>query len=158
MLDRFDVALLNLLQWHNLSTAEALAEKVALSPSAITRRLRKLRDSGIVAADVAVLAPTLVDKRLRAVVHIQLHEHAQEKGLAALRARLVAAPEVQICLEISGAFDLMAIIVARDMAAFNTFADELLAGDPAIRRYETSFVKKQIKATLAVPLDEADAR
>jgi Lrp/AsnC family transcriptional regulator, leucine-responsive regulatory protein len=54
-LDRFDIALLNKLQEDNLSTAEMLTEAVPLSPSAITRRIRRLREEGFIAADVAIL-------------------------------------------------------------------------------------------------------
>jgi len=36
--------------------------------------------------------------------------------------------------------------------AYNSFADETLAEHPAVRRFESSFVKKRVKATLAVPL------
>lgn len=156
-LDRFDIALLNLLQLDNIATADALATKVALSPSAITRRIRRLRDDGLIAADVAILAPQLAERRLRALVQIQLNEHAQEKGLAALRARLAGADEVQLCLEVSGAFDMALLVAARDMAAFNAFADAHLAGDRSVRRYETSFVKKEIKNAPMVRLDERDA-
>ena len=156
-LDRFDVALLNLLQADGLSTAEELSRAVPLSPSAIARRIRRLRGEGLIAGDMCLLSPALVGDRLQAVVQVQLHEHAQQKGLAALRTRLAAAEEVQICLEVSGTFDLMLLVVTRGMAAFNAFADEVLAGSPAVRRYETSFVKKAVKTSLAIPLDEADA-
>ena len=43
------------------------------------------------------------------------------------------------------------------MAAFNAFADEYLASNPVVRRYETSYVKKVVKFQPAVPLDSADA-
>src|SRR4051812_35369699 len=94
-IDRFDIALLNLLQADNLATAEMLARQVPLSPSAIARRMRGLREDGLIAADVAILAPELTGDRLRAIVQVQAHEHAEEKGIAALRARLAAADEVQ---------------------------------------------------------------
>ena len=55
MLDRFDISLLNLIQRDDGQTADALAEKVALSPSAIARRLRRLR-SGAGGASGAVAA------------------------------------------------------------------------------------------------------
>jgi Lrp/AsnC family leucine-responsive transcriptional regulator len=80
-LDRFDIALLNLLQADNLATSEALAREVPLSPSAIARRVRSMREEGLIAADMAVLAPGLVDDRLRAIVQVQVHEHAEEKGM-----------------------------------------------------------------------------
>ena len=139
-LDRFDIALLNLLQADNLATAETLARDVPLSSSAIARRVRSLREDRLIAADMALLSPSLTADRLRAIVNVQVHEHAEEKGIAALRARLAGADEVQLLLNIAGAFDLLALVVTRSMAAFNAFADAYFAADPAVRRYETSFV------------------
>jgi len=49
------------------------------------------------------------------------------------------------------------LVTMRDMAAFNVFADAELASNPVIRRYETSFVKKEIKNRPTVVLDERDA-
>jgi Lrp/AsnC family leucine-responsive transcriptional regulator len=155
-IDNFDVALLNRLQANNLATAEALAGDVPLSASAIARRVRALREDGLIAADMAVLAPHLTDDRLRAVVQIRAQEHAEEKGIAALRARLAAAPEVQLLLNIAGPVDLFVLVVTRNMAEFNAFADRHFAADPAVRRYETSFVKAEIKNRPAVWLDESD--
>ncbi|MBV8687102.1 MAG: Lrp/AsnC family transcriptional regulator [Alphaproteobacteria bacterium] len=155
-LDGFDIALLNLLQADNLATAERLARAVPLSPSAIARRVRSLREDGMIAADMAVLAPELAADRLRAMVQVQVHEHAEEKGIAALRARLAAAPEVQLLLNVAGAVDLMVLVVTRSMREFNAFADRHFAADPAVRRYETSFVKAEIKNRPVVRLDEGD--
>jgi DNA-binding Lrp family transcriptional regulator len=50
MLDRFDRQLLNLVQRDDSRTADSLAEEVPLSPSAIARRLRRLRGGGWIAA------------------------------------------------------------------------------------------------------------
>jgi DNA-binding Lrp family transcriptional regulator len=157
-LDRLDLALLNLLQENNVATAEALAQSVPLSPSAITRRIRRLRDEGLIARDVSILSPSLTEHRLRALIHVQLKEHAPENGLAAFRERLRQADEVQYCAEITGPFDLLAIIVTRDMATFNAFADAMLEAEPAVRRYETSFVRREIKNAPIVRLDEDDIR
>jgi len=155
-LDRFDIDLLNLLQADNLLTADRLAETVPLSPSAIARRLRSLREEGLIAADIALLAPALTGDRLRAVVQVQVHEHAEAKGIAQLRARLAAAPEVQLLLNIAGPVDLLALVVTRTMREFNAFADAYFAADPAVRRYETSFVKSEIKNRPTVPLGDHD--
>jgi Lrp/AsnC family leucine-responsive transcriptional regulator len=156
-LDRFDIALLNLLQEDARATADRLADRVPLSPSAIARRLRAMREEGLIAADVAILAPPLTADRLRAIVQIQVHEHAEERGIAQLRARLAAASEVQLLVNIAGPVDLMALVVTRTMREFNDFADLHFARDPAVRRYETSFVKSEIKNRPTVPLGEEDA-
>ena len=52
-LDRLDRQLLNLVQADSAQTAEQLAEHVGLSPSAIQRRLKRLREQGVIARDVA---------------------------------------------------------------------------------------------------------
>jgi DNA-binding Lrp family transcriptional regulator len=46
------------------------------------------------------------------------------------------------------------MVAAADMDAYNEFADNLLGEQPAVRRYETSFVKKRAKVSLALPLEQ----
>ena len=145
--DTLDRQLLACLQRDNLQTADRLAEQVGRSPSAIARRLRA---DGAVAADVAVLSESAAGHPLSAIVHIQLERHVLLEGNA-LRQRLVASPNVQLCIDLTGAFDIMLLVVAADMEAFNGFT-EVMLDNPAVRRFETSFVKKRYKATLAVPL------
>ena len=158
MFDSFDLRLLNAMQEDADRTADELAEIVALSPSAIARRLRRLRESGAIARTVALLPASMVDRRLRALVSIQLHDHAPAAGLADLRQRLQALDEVQLCLEVSGSDDMVLLVACRDMAEFNSFADTELAASPVVRRYQTSFVKKEIKNRPLIRLDERDVQ
>lgn len=145
MLDRFDLALLNAVQRDDSRTAESLADEVPLSPSAIARRLRRLRAQGYVERTIAMLSPRLTEQRLRALVFIQLGEHADLKGKAALEKRLLAAEEVQFCYEIAGPHDLVALVDCASMTEFNRVADDLLASSKTVRRYETHFVKRSVK-------------
>jgi len=158
MFDSFDLKLLNALQEDADRTAEELAEIVALSPSAIARRIRRLRESGAIARTIALLSAEIVDRRLRAIVRLQLHEHEQAEEFNKFRNRLKARDEVQLCLEVSGSDDMLLLVACRDMAEFNAFADAELAAGPMVRRYETSFVKKEIKNRPMVRLDERDAQ
>jgi Lrp/AsnC family transcriptional regulator, leucine-responsive regulatory protein len=151
-MDQFDRALLERLQQDGLATADQLAAVVPLSPSAIARRVRRLRSDGTLAATRAVLSEQHLGRRLRALVTVQLHDHAPAAGLAMLRATLVGLPQVQLCLEISGPSDLVLLVSVADMPAFNDFADAHLAGNPVVRRYETAFVKKALKFTTSAPL------
>ena len=154
MLDRFDLALLNLVQRDDGQTAEALAEQVPLSPSAIARRLRRLRADGHIARTIAMVSPRLTERRLRAIVLIQLSEHADLKGKAALEQRLNAAPCVQFSYEITGPHDIMALFDCESMTAFNKACDEILVSSPTVRRYETQFVKREVKFAPFVELNE----
>ena len=152
-LDSLDIRLLACLQENNIQTADQLAERVGRSPSAVARRLRRLRSTGAIAADVAIVSQDAAGNPLFAVVQVQLERHAPHEG-DLLRRRLLASPNVQLCLDISGMFDIMLLVVAADMNSYNAFADAMLAEQPAVRRFETSFVKKRAKASLALPLEE----
>ncbi|HVM23638.1 MAG TPA: Lrp/AsnC family transcriptional regulator [Sphingomicrobium sp.] len=145
MLDRFDLVLLDLVQRDDSLTAEQLAREVSLSPSAIARRLRRLRGEGWIARTIALLSPRLTERRLRAIVHVQLSEHADLPGKAALLERIDAAPEVQFCYELAGSIDLLIMFDCAHMAEFNQVVQAVLEADPTVRRYETSFVKRQAK-------------
>jgi len=145
MLDRFDHALLDLVQRDDSRTAESLACDVALSPSAIARRLRRLRADGWIARSIALLAPRLTETRLKALVAVQLSEHADQAGKAALHARLNAEPQVQFAYEVTGTTDMIILFDCASMAAFNLVAEEVLVADSTVRRYETSFVKHEVK-------------
>jgi Lrp/AsnC family transcriptional regulator, leucine-responsive regulatory protein len=145
MLDPFDLALLNLVQRDDSLTASELATRVALSPSAIARRLRRLRAGGWIARTVALLSERVTGSRLRAVLFVELAEHADLKGKAAVEQRLRAVDQVQFCFEVTGECDLLVLVDCANMMEFNRFCDDVLVADPAVRRYETSFVKREVK-------------
>lgn len=153
-LDRHDLAILALLQEDALRTADQLALDVPLSPSAIARRVRRMREDGTIVADRAVVSEK-IGPYLIALVDIQLAKH----GLAEvdrLVHELTARPEVQMVMEIAGQVDLALVIAVRDMDAFNAFADEVLADHPVVRRYETRLVKRRRKFTTAWPIEAAE--
>lgn len=154
MLDDFDLQLLNELQRDDGRTAEELARQIALSPSAIARRLRRLRRDGWIERTIALLSAKLTQDRLRALVSIEMKEHANPEGKARLVAQLGDCPEVQFAYEVTGSADIVALIDCRSMAEFNTLAESLLAGDPIVRRYLTSFVKREVKFAPFVRLGE----
>jgi Lrp/AsnC family transcriptional regulator, leucine-responsive regulatory protein len=153
MLDSFDLALLNLVQRDDSRTADELARRVALSPSAIARRLRRLRKEGWIARTIALLGDQLAERRMRAVVLVQLSEHADQRGKAQLLQRIRAAPQVQFCYELAGSWDLLLLFDCATMGEFNDIAERVLVSDTTVHRYETSFVKRQAKFEPFVPLD-----
>ncbi|MDG2533325.1 Lrp/AsnC family transcriptional regulator [Sphingomonas sp. HITSZ_GF] len=150
--DDMDLRILALLQQDALMTADVLAERLPLSPSAIARRIRRMRADGTVAADVAIVSED-VGPFLSALIHVQFDRHSLD-AVQGFQRRLVASPHVQMLLEITGSFDIVLLVSARDMDSFNALVDSLLGGDPVVRRYETSFVKRRRKFTPALPLHE----
>ena len=105
-LDSFDRRLLALVRRDNLQPARVLADKVGLSESAVSRRLRRLRDEGIIIADVAVVDPA----RLARVLTMHVLVEMEREGTAVLDAlidKLTARPEVQAAWYVTGDTDLI---------------------------------------------------
>jgi len=152
--DATDLKLLAALQHDSGRTADELAAEVALSPSAIARRIRRLRETGVIERDVAVLSEQAT-RHLSVLVDVQLDRHALPEVEALIR-RLNGCDEVQLLLQISGAFDLTLMVSVPDMDAFNIFVDTMLGSDRVVRRYESRFVKKRRKFSTAVPLPLQD--
>jgi Lrp/AsnC family leucine-responsive transcriptional regulator len=150
-LDRLDLRLLGCLQENNLQTADQLAEKVGRSPSAVARRLRRLRSTGAVTADVSLVSEEAAGFPLSAIVHVQFERHEAHE-VEQFRRRVCASPNVQLFLNLAGTFDVLLLVVASDMDSYNAFTATHLERPP-VRRFETTLVKKRVKATLALPLD-----
>jgi Lrp/AsnC family leucine-responsive transcriptional regulator len=145
MLDPFDLALLDHVQRDDSQTADQLARVVALSPSAIARRLRRLRADGWIARTIALASDRLTEHRLRALVAVELAEHADLSGKVRLQQRLQSVDQVQFCYETTGERDMLVLFDCAGMAEFNALCDAVLTADPTVRRYETSFVKRVVK-------------
>jgi DNA-binding Lrp family transcriptional regulator len=155
-LDKIDIQLLNAIQTDNQLGADKLAETVPLSPSAITRRLRRLRADGVIAHEAAVLSKEVLRGRLSAFINIQLERH-QTGARQKLLSGLLKCPEIQMCAEITGSVDVLLMVTVRSIDDLNQLTEDLLESNPAVHRYEISFAKNFHKRTFAVPLEETDS-
>ena len=81
-LDDFDRRLLDLVRRDNLQPARVLADRVGLSESAVSRRLRRLRDAGVIVADVAVIDEGRLERALTMHVLVEM----EREGTAVLDA------------------------------------------------------------------------
>ena len=150
--DRFDRLLLNLLQRDAGRTAESLAEDVPLSPSAIARRLRRLRADGTIARIAASLSPRIIENRLRAVVTVQLHDHGSVPAILALKKQLRETPQVQFFYETAGSIDFVVVFDCANMSEFNALVFDRIIGNTTVRHHECHFILHELKGEQFVDL------
>jgi DNA-binding Lrp family transcriptional regulator len=155
-LDEFDHRLLDLLQRDAGVTLTALGDAVGLSASAVQRRIKRYRESGLL-RQVAVLNPAMLGNITLATVLVAL-ERESAKQHAALHARLRAAPEVQQCYVLAGEWDYLVILATSGVAHCREVAERLFAGDENLKRYETRMVFEPLKLGLALPTRAPVAR
>lgn len=148
-MDSFDRELLRLVQRDNRQTNEALAQAVNLSPSAVRRRLRKLREDGPIVADIALLD----SNALGFTVITGLRCAEESVGAYREIERLMkAAEEVLQCSNVSGSVDFIVIAQMRDMTHYNEWVGRYVLDCPLIERCDTHFVYRRSKFETALPV------
>ena len=150
-LDRFDKAILDIVQADNRVTSEALGGRVGLSATACQRRLKRLREAGVISADVAILSPEAAGRLLTFVIEVKL-ERERPELLAAFKAAMIAADEVMQCYFVTGQADFILVVTVPDMPAFNAFTERTLLADANVKAFHTSVVLDRVKFGLRVPL------
>jgi Lrp/AsnC family leucine-responsive transcriptional regulator len=155
-LDDLDRRLLDLLQENAGRSLYALGDVVGLSPSAVQRRLKRYRSSGLIARQVAVLDPEAVPGMAIACVLVTL-ERESRRLHAGFQDRLRAAAEVQQCYGLAGPWDYLVILGAEGMPRCRALIDELFLGTPNVKRYETLFVLETVKRALGIPMQRSKA-
>lgn len=154
-LDRFDRQLLNLVQQDAAQTADRLAEQVGLSPSAIQRRLKRMREQGVILRDIAILEPRAVGRPTFFVVSLEV-ERERPELLAQLREWITRRAEIQQAFYVTGETDYVLVITAADTEAFDALMSRLVKENPNVRRFTTNVVLGLLKQglTIPVPLDD----
>ena len=153
-MDEFDVKLLNLVQQNNRLTAEKLSGDVGLSPAACQKRLKKLRDTGVIARDIAVLSPDAVGRRLTLIVEVTL-ERERPEMLDKFKRTMQAAPEVMQCYYVTGNADFIVILTARDMKDYEEFTRHYFFQNSNVQRFQSNVVMDDVKVGLNVPVELA---
>lgn len=150
-LDRFDRRLLNLVQEDAGQTAERLAEQVGLSASAVQRRLRRLRDEGVIMRDAAIVDPKKVGSSTFFVVSLQV-ERERPELLARLREWIAKQGNIQQAFYVTGDTDFVLVVTAPDTESYDAFMSCLVEENENVKRFTTNVILGMVKQGLAVPL------
>ncbi|MDP5279458.1 Lrp/AsnC family transcriptional regulator [Sphingomonas sp. DG1-23] len=154
-LDAFDRKLLAVVQRDASRTADALAEEVGLSPSAVLRRLKRLRDEGVILATTAVVDPAKTGKPNFFLAALEI-ERERPEHIARLRQWLAAEDGIQQVYYVTGTADFMLVVVAPDVGAYDALMSRLMADNPNVRRFTTNVALGVGKRSLFVPVDWED--
>jgi Lrp/AsnC family transcriptional regulator, leucine-responsive regulatory protein len=150
-LDTFDRQLLSLVQEDAAQTAEQLALQVELSPSAIQRRLRRLREEGVILRDIAIVDPKSVGSPNFYVVSVGVQAERPEL-LAQFRKWLTEQPLVQQAFYVTGEADFVLVVTAPDLESFDALMTRMMNENPNVRRFTTHVALGVVKRGLTIPV------
>lgn len=151
-LDRFDRRILALVQADARRPADAIGTAIGLSTSAVQRRLARLRETGIIEAEVAVLDPRAVGRPLVMIVDVEL-ERERPELLAGFKRWLATEEAVQQAWYVTGDSDYILIVTAADVEAYDALMQRLVGENANVRRFRTRVALGTLKRGLAVPVE-----
>ena len=151
-LDPADRTLLALLQKDGRTALDRMADATGLSAATVQRRVKRLREAGVIARESAVLDPASLGWAMTFLVLVEM-ERERIDVLDAFRRRMRSEPQVQQCYYITGDADFALICLARDMADYEQLTRRLFFDDMNVRRFRTSVVMERTKVGLDVGTD-----
>jgi Lrp/AsnC family leucine-responsive transcriptional regulator len=152
-LDKIDCKILNILQQDNQITNIALADKIGISAPPCFRRVKRLRDLGIINKDVALVDPFKIGRRNIVLVTITL-EKQREDLLAHFERKMLEQPEVMQCYFVSGETDYILLVHVDDVNHYNNFVRKVFTSEANIRMFRSSFCLSRVKYNTHIPLTE----
>ncbi len=150
-IDDFDRRILALYQHDTRRSAESLGAQVGLSAAAVQRRLKRLREQGVIEAEVAKLAPMILGAAVTLIVAVDI-ERETAAELDAFKRRMLACVEVQQCYYVTGAADFILVVLSADMDSYQRFTERTLLSDSNVRSFTTHVALERVKTGVAVPI------
>ena len=148
-MDEKDLQILKLIQSNARLTADALSVEVGLSPPAIQKRLRKLRDTGVIENEIAVLSPAKLGRELTVIVQVVL-ERENRMYLDMFKRTMRKAPAVQQCYYTTGEADFILVVVVRNIKEYEEFTQEYFFDQSNVSRFTSSVVMDRVKVSLDI--------
>lgn len=149
-LDQFDTAILKILQKDNLTPQRDIGEKIGLSAAAVQRRIKRMRESGIIKADVSVVDINKIHHCVTLVVEVFMESEKIEL-LDHAKSVFTATPEVQQCYFVTGDSDFILIIVVPSMKDYEVLTRKIFYSNKNINHFRTMVTMDTLKSNLELP-------
>ncbi|WP_227816142.1 winged helix-turn-helix transcriptional regulator [Nitrogeniibacter aestuarii] len=150
-LDRMDRKILELLQANGRMPMTELAEKVGLSATPCTERVRRLEREGVITGYHARLSPDALDKSMLVFVEIRLAAMSAQ-AFERVRHEMMFVPEVLECHLVSGEFDYLIKARIGQMSEYRQLLENILLKLPGVAQSRSLVVMEELKETLSLPV------
>jgi Lrp/AsnC family leucine-responsive transcriptional regulator len=106
-----------------------LAERVGLSKTPVTQRVRQMEEAGLITGYRAMLSPLKLGLTHVTYVEVRMSD-TRQVALDRFNAAVRAIPEVEECYMIAGGFDYLLKVRSRDMMHFRQILAEKISALP----------------------------
>lgn len=149
-LDKFDLAILSVLQRDARASLQDVSAAVGLSTTPCWTRIKRMESAGVIQGYTVRIDPAAVGFAESVIVQVTLESHNDET-LVEFGRMLEEIPEVIEAYLISGDYDYYIRIAVRDTRDYERLLRQKLYRIPGIRHSRSSFVLRTLKQSL-IPL------
>ena len=149
-LDKFDLAILGVLQGDARASLQDIGTAVGLSSTPCWNRIKRMEAAGVIKGYTVQIDPAAVGFMDTVIVHVTLESHSEEM-LYKFGQALAQIPEVLEAFLVSGDYEYFIRIAVRDTRDYERLLRERLYMIPGIRHSKSSFVLRRLKES-ALPL------
>ncbi|GAA08049.1 Lrp/AsnC family transcriptional regulator [Acetobacter tropicalis] len=153
--DRIDASILEIVQKNNRLTSQVIGDQVGLSATACQRRLKRLRDIGVIEGDVSIISARAVGRPIQMIVLVTL-ERERSDIIDRFKRALRITPEIVNSFYVTGETDFVLYVTARSMEDYEVFTRNFFYENPDIRGFKTLVVMDRVKAGFSVPVEVPD--
>lgn len=151
-LDKIDLKILKLLQQNARIPMTELSEKVGLSTTPVTERVKRLERDNIISGYHARLNPHAVGQSLLVFVEIKLRSKSGNI-FEDFRREVTRIPQILECHLVSGEYDYLIKVRLPDMSAYRDMLGNILLQLPAAAESRSYVVMEEVKEGLMLDLD-----
>jgi DNA-binding Lrp family transcriptional regulator len=145
LLDKFDRAILRIVQKDNKIPQRQIADAVHLSAAAVQRRIAAMEKNGIIRQNSAILDVHAVDMNITAIVEVHLRDERIETVDSA-KNLFKSTPEVQQCYYVTGGISFVLVIVTSDVKAYEQITRRIFAQNDFIAKYRSLIALDRVKS------------
>ena len=151
-LDVIDQRIVRILQEDGSLSVAELAERLNMTPPPCWRRVRRLKEIGVLKKQVWLVDPEAVGLEVTIFATVKLAAHDAE-ATAAFREQVKLLPEILECYILLGSVDTFLKIVVKDIKYYEQFFYKKLSQLPGVREVNSSVVMTEVKNTDQLPID-----
>jgi Lrp/AsnC family transcriptional regulator, leucine-responsive regulatory protein len=154
-LDAKDQAILEILQQDSSISIKEIGEQVGLSFTPTYERIKNLEKNKVITKYVALVDRFKIGVQIVVYCNVTLKEQSKA-ALDAFEKNIMAIPQVQEVISLSGNYDYMLKIIAEDIKSYNAFVVNVISNIPNIGQYHSSIVLNETKKETAYMFPKAN--
>ena len=149
-MDSFDHQILKIMQVNCRTSTEQIGAQIGLSATACQRRIKRLREQGIIEKEVALLDNKALRSYVTVLVEVIVKNGGSEE-IEKFKQTMLSYEEVQQCYYVTGNVDFILIITAQNMHEYEALTQKLFFSNSNIQRFHTNVAMDNVKTGLNIP-------